>query len=55
MKTMAKNKYHLGLEAMYQYANFGDEGKYLAVDGTQTNVRMNGDVIRIQAILGFNF
>lgn len=52
---LVKNKYHLGIEAIYQYVNFPDEGSYLNVDNTQTNVRMNGDVIRLQAILGFNF
>ncbi len=52
---MVKNKYHLGIEAMYQYVNFPDEGGYMYVDGNPTNIRMNGDAIRIQAILGFNF
>ncbi|MES2767629.1 MAG: outer membrane beta-barrel protein [Bdellovibrionota bacterium] len=52
---MVKNKYHLGIEAIYQYVNFPDEGDYLQTDSGPTNVRMNGDIIRIQAILGFNF
>lgn len=52
---MVKNKYHLGLEAIYQYVNFPDEGGYMVVDGLPTNIRMNGDSIRIQAVLGFNF
>ena len=52
---MVKNKYHLGFEAIYQYVNFPDEGGYLVVDGTTTNVRLNGDSIRLQAVLGFNF
>ncbi len=57
---IAKNKYHFGLEAIYQYVNFPDEGGYLTVeDGggnpIQTNVRLNGDILRIQAVIGFNF
>lgn len=56
---MVKNKYHFGLEAIYQYVNFPDEGGYLVVDNggtpTTTNVRLNGDIIRLQAIIGFNF
>lgn len=58
---MVKNKYHFGIEAIYQYVNFPDEGNYLKVynEGTgvydQTSVRQNGDIIRLQAILGFNF
>jgi hypothetical protein len=52
---MAKNKYHLGFEAIYQYVNFPDEGSYLTVDHNQTSVRLNGDSIRMQVILGFNF
>ncbi len=52
---LVKNKYHFGLEAIYQYVNFPEEGGYLVVDGTQTNVRLNGDSIRLQAIIGFNF
>lgn len=57
---MVKNKYHFGIEAVYQYVNLPDEGGYLVVEDTngnpvQTNVRMNGDVIRLQAIIGFNF
>lgn len=58
---MVKNKYHLGIEAIYQYVNFPDEGGYLKVydEGlgqfVTTSVRQNGDILRIQAILGFNF
>ncbi len=52
---MMKNKLHLGLEALYQYVNFSGEGNYLVVNNTKTNTKPSGDVIRMQAILGFNF
>lgn len=52
---LAKNKYHFGLETSYQYVNFGDKGTLLTVDGTQTNIRLDGNIIRVQAIIGFNF
>jgi hypothetical protein len=53
---MVKNKYHLGIEAIYQYVNFSDEGSYFNPDGSNpTNIVLKGDVIRLQAILGFNF
>lgn len=57
---MMKNKIHLGLEAMYQYVNFSGEGNKLVIENsgggiTTTNTTLNGDMIRFQAILGFNF
>lgn len=55
---MVKNKYHIGLEAIYQYINFPDEGSYLPDPGDptqKTNVRLNGDAIRLQMVIGFNF
>lgn len=52
---MVKNKYHLGIEAIYQYVNFPDEGHNLTIDNNPTNILMKGDIIRLQAILGFNF
>ncbi len=50
-----KNRMHIGLEAMYQYVNFSGEGNELIIDGNQTNTKLNGDIIRLQAIFGFNF
>lgn len=50
-----KNKMFLGLEAMYQYVNFAGEGNELVVNGTSTGTVLNGDIIRIQAVFGFNF
>ena len=60
IRQMMKNKIHLGLEAMYQYVNFAGEGNKLIVETaaggtTATNTTLGGDIIRFQAILGFNF
>lgn len=52
---MVKNKYHFGIETIYQYLSFPDKGKLLTIDGNQYNVRWNGNSIRLQAIIGFNF
>jgi hypothetical protein len=50
-----RNRMHIGLEAMYQFVNFSGEGNELIVNGNPTNTTLNGDVIRLQAIWGFNF
>jgi len=50
-----KNRMHIGLEAMYQYVNFSGEGNELVVNNQPTNTRLSGDIVRFQAIFGFNF
>jgi hypothetical protein len=54
---MMNNKSYFGIQAMYQLVSFDDEGSEVKLqeDTIETGKYLNGDLISIVAILGFNF
>lgn len=52
---MMRNKMYVGAEAQYQYVGFQDEGSLLVVNDINQGIERNGDLYRVNFIVGFNF
>jgi hypothetical protein len=50
-----RNKAFLGVQGLYNYIGFPDEGSPVVINGTATNVSPNGDAVSVVGIIGTNF
>jgi hypothetical protein len=50
-----KNKSFIGVQGLYNYVGFPDEGSPVVINGTATNISPNGDAISVVGIIGVNF